>query len=156
MAGFLGWRGQSRVCFRQFAPQTSARRLYRTVDGGWPWSLGDDTSTGGCVMAAANPGANSASRGSIGAIAAGTYLPFPMAGTALFKTVSLDDAVKCHDLLCQARVLTRRVMKKTRFGLELPANESQWAKLEGGVNSFKPANEDISYDVTYIFNGYYQ
>jgi cobalamin biosynthetic protein CobC len=59
-----------------------------------------------------------------------TYLPFTMTGSYLFKTVYIDNAPKFHDLLCKEQVLTRLCDEKNAIRFGLPADDSQWKKLE--------------------------
>lgn len=61
------------------------------------------------------------------------YLPFPMAGTSLFTTLYCDDAKRLHVLLCEEQIFTRLCDEKNAIRLGLPANESQWQKLESAL-----------------------
>ena len=62
-----------------------------------------------------------------------TYLPLKTVGTALFKTVYIEEAIEFHELLCQARVLTRLCDEKNAIRFGLPVNEAQWQHLEAAL-----------------------
>ena len=61
------------------------------------------------------------------------YIAADRAGTALFTTVYLPDAPRCHDLLCQHQVLTRLCDEKNALRFGLPADKVQWEKLESAL-----------------------
>lgn len=67
------------------------------------------------------------------------YLSSQIAGTALFTTVSLDDAPAYHHLLCQQMILTRLCDEKNALRFGLPADESGWNRLENALIGLQQA-----------------
>jgi cobalamin biosynthetic protein CobC len=70
------------------------------------------------------------------------YLTDKLAGTALFTTVFLSDAVQCHHLLCQQQVLTRLCDEENALRFGLPADEAGWHKLEIALAALKQARKE--------------
>ncbi|MEI6859164.1 MAG: threonine-phosphate decarboxylase [Shewanella sp.] len=69
------------------------------------------------------------------------YLDCPQAGTHLFTTVYLPDAVQSHDKLCKQQVLTRLCDEKNAIRFGLPANKFQWVKLECALKHISEKRE---------------
>jgi len=65
------------------------------------------------------------------------YLPLKTVGTALFKTVYIENAPVFHELLCQAQILTRLCDEKNAIRFGLPGNETQWQKLEAALHKLQ-------------------
>ena len=61
------------------------------------------------------------------------WLGARISGTDLFITVYLDDAILCHDFLCQEKVLTRLCDEKSALRFGLPADEKQWQHLAAAL-----------------------
>ncbi|WP_413283510.1 threonine-phosphate decarboxylase [Vibrio sp. MA40-2] len=57
-------------------------------------------------------------------------------GTDLFCTVSIEEAVFLHDWLCQHAIFTRLCDEQDGVRFGLPADESQWKKLEAAMVEF--------------------
>ncbi|CAM3607391.1 Threonine-phosphate decarboxylase [Vibrio aerogenes CECT 7868] len=65
----------------------------------------------------------------------------PRAGTPLFTTVYVDNAVACHDLLCQQQILTRLCDEKNAIRFGLPDGEAQWEKLTSALGMLAAARD---------------
>ncbi|MFC1236634.1 threonine-phosphate decarboxylase CobD [Vibrio sp. F74] len=81
----------------------------------------------------------------------GEYLDDRTSVTDLFITVYLDEAAICHDFLCQQHVLTRLCDEKNALRFGLPADETQWKKLESALyflarNRVATRNKDPIYE----------
>jgi cobalamin biosynthetic protein CobC len=70
-------------------------------------------------------------------------LGFSSAGTELFTTVYTERAVEYHHLLCENQIYTRLCDEKNAIRFGLPANETQWQKLEEGLNRVQQQDQIV-------------
>jgi cobalamin biosynthetic protein CobC len=59
--------------------------------------------------------------------------------TSLFATLTSPHAGELHEHLARCAILTRRFDQQPLLRFGLPGNESEWQRLSGALNEWKPA-----------------